>query len=152
MKVYLFLHVLGAILFIGNIIATAFWKTTSDSTGDPRTIHRTSRLILLADYSFTLTGISMLLIFGHLLMHEAGYDLFEWSWLSASYLLFVVSGIIWVAILLPIQRKMVQSSKIGLESGRIPESYYRYSKLWSVFGIVSILLPLVTLFLMVVKP
>lgn len=152
MKVYLFLHVLGAILFVGNIITAAFWKLAADRTGDPRTIHQTSRLVMLADYAFTLPGIAMLLIFGHLLVHEAGYSLWEWSWLGISYALFIVSGMIWMVVLLPGQRKMVQSSKIGLESGRIPDSYYRYSRLWNGFGTISILLPLITLFLMVVKP
>lgn len=152
MKVYLFLHVLGAVLFIGNIITGVFWKVATDRTGEPQSIYRMSKFVMLADYVFTLPGIALLITFGHLLVEEAGYPLMEWNWLSLSYLLFIVSGVVWMVALVPLQRKMVRMSKIGVESGRIPESYYHYSRLWSGIGTFSILLPLITLFLMVVKP
>jgi uncharacterized membrane protein len=152
MKVYLFLHVLGAILFLGNIITAAFWKVLADRSGDARTIHRTSKYVMLADYSFTLPGIVLLLTFGHLMAEKAGYELFEWSWLGFSYLLFIISGVIWIFILLPSQHRMIKWSKAGLDSGVIPGEYYRWSRIWNGFGIISVLLPVIVLFLMVVKP
>ena len=32
------IHVLGVVLFLGNINVTGVWKTLADRTGDPRTI------------------------------------------------------------------------------------------------------------------
>ena len=30
------LHLIGVVLFLGNIIVTAFWKIIADRTGEPR--------------------------------------------------------------------------------------------------------------------
>ena len=152
MRIYLFFHILGAILFLGNIVTAVFWKMIADRSADLRNRYQACKHVLLADYIFTLPGIVMLLTFGHLLVEEAGYSLFEWSWLSLSYLLFVLSGVIWMFILLPCQRQMIKWSRVGMDQGVMPKEYDKYSKIWNGFGSLSVLLPLTTLFMMVVKP
>lgn len=31
-------HILGVVLFLGNIIVTGVWKVLADRTGEPRTV------------------------------------------------------------------------------------------------------------------
>jgi len=35
MTLWLFLHIAGCVLFLGNIITAAFWKVRADLKGDP---------------------------------------------------------------------------------------------------------------------
>jgi uncharacterized membrane protein len=40
-------HILGVVLFLGNIIVTGVWKVLADNTGDPRTIAYAQKLVTL---------------------------------------------------------------------------------------------------------
>ena len=57
-----FVHLLGVVLFLGNIILTAVWKTLADQTREPRTIAYAQRLVTVTDWAFTLGGIVLILI------------------------------------------------------------------------------------------
>ncbi|PZD94846.1 hypothetical protein DNH61_15800 [Paenibacillus sambharensis] len=151
MNLWLTLHVLGAILFIGNIIITAFWKVSADWSGNPHIIVVAARSVLRADLFFTLPGISLLLLSGHMMIEEQGYSLWQWSWLSASYLMFLISGILWLTILLPAQRKMLQLAQHSRTSGAVCDDYRRTSRRWNIAGTIATVLPLLVLLLMVVK-
>ena len=52
-----FLHVLGVIIFLGNIIVTAFWKVLADRTKNCTIISYSQRLVTYTDIVFTLTGM-----------------------------------------------------------------------------------------------
>ena len=151
-RIYLFLHVLGAVLFLGNIITTAFWKIRQDRASSPEPLHHMAQSIMRADYILTIPGLALLILFGLLTARAYGYSFTEMNWLTLSLLLFAVSGALWGAVLLPCQLKMIELSRQGMKSGLLPESYYRYSKRWNVWGTVNTVIPVIVLFLMVVKP
>lgn len=73
-------------------------------------------------------------------------------WLIAGQCLFIASGIIWVVILIPTQIKQAQAARAFADSGPIPESYWRLSRRWLIWGTVATVLPLANLYFMVVKP
>lgn len=75
----------------------------------------------------------------------------ELNWLSASIGLFVISGILWLLLLLPLQRKMIRYSKESLDSGSIHKSYFKVSRLWMFYGLAATILPIIVLYLMVMK-
>ena len=54
--VFKVLHLFGVILFLGNIIVTALWKSLADRTGDPRIIAYAQRLVTVTDWVFTQGG------------------------------------------------------------------------------------------------
>lgn len=153
MAVLLMLHVVGAVLFLGNIITAAFWKIVAERSGDLPHLSRTARNVMLADYAFTLPGIVLLLVTGFAMAAKAGYPLGEWNWMTSSLALFALSGIVWGAVLIPAQRCMMKESAAAAH-GRIPLSarYRQASRRWDVFGTFVILLPLVVLYLMLNKP
>ncbi|UFJ40788.1 DUF2269 domain-containing protein [Brevibacillus humidisoli] len=151
MKIAVFLHVLGAILFIGNIATAAFWKIRAERGNDLGHLHRTVRNVMLADFIFTLPGILLVLGSGVFLTLQLGYSLTEVNWLTISLGLFAITGLIWVAILLPSQSAMVRHSREAIDSGQLGPEYRRASRTWDLFGTAATILPLIILYFMTTR-
>lgn len=151
MNLWLTLHVAGVVLFVGNIITAAFWKMRADMTNHSVQIHSAARNVMLADYVFTLPGLALVIVSGIVMAIRAGLPLMGLNWLTLSLILFAVSGVIWLAVLIPVQRRMIRSSAQCIDSGSISAEYRRASRSWAVFGIAATLLPVVILYLMVAK-
>jgi uncharacterized membrane protein len=151
-RVLLAIHILAAVVFIGNVITAAFWKVRADRSGDLDAIARTTRAVLQADYVFTLPGILGVVVTGFLMVGMTGWERFQEPWLAASLALVVLVGLLWAAVLLPLQLRMVRLARLGLEQGARDPAYDRASRLWAVFGGIATLLPVVVLFLMVLRP
>ncbi|HEU0021936.1 MAG TPA: DUF2269 domain-containing protein [Dehalococcoidia bacterium] len=152
LEIFLAVHILSAVVFVGNIITAAYWKVRADRSGNLETIALTAQGLLRADYIFTLPGIVGLLATGILMVGITGWGRFQEPWLSISFILLVVTGIIWAAILLPLQRRMVRLAQLGAARGTPDPAYRQASKRWAILGGIGTLLPVVILFLMVLKP
>ena len=116
------IHLLGVVLFLGNIIITGWWKYTADLTRNPQIIAYAQRQVTLTDFIFTGGGVLILLVAGMLnvYMHDMSYSA---KWLNHGMAIFVASGIIWAAILIPIQIKQAKMAKIFANTGVIPDQY-----------------------------
>ena len=143
------LHILGVSLFLGNIIVSAFWKVLADRTGNYAVIRFATRLVNVTDAIFTGLGATLLLVTGHLLADKYGGVLPN-DWILWSYVLFGVSGAIWIAVLLPIQFKQANLLRVS-PAEVIPQEYYRLARLWSFAGAIATLFPLPAIYLMVAK-
>ncbi|WP_409340730.1 DUF2269 family protein [Paenibacillus sp. MBLB4367] len=152
MGVLIFLHVLGAVLFLGNVITAAFWKLSAERGNDLAHLRRVARNVMLADYWFTLPGVVLLLATGHIMASLKGYSLAELSWMTVSEALFALSGLIWAAVLIPAQRRMIKESALPGTIADLSASYRKASRRWDVFGTIVIVIPLFVLYLMLVKP
>lgn len=152
MKVLIFLHVLGAVLFIGNIITAVFWKVKAELGKDVLHTHKVVKNVMLADYFFTLPGIILLIVTGNLMAHSAGYSMVELNWVNVSQALFILTGLIWAVVLLPNQRKMIKESEKSIPQGQFTPAFKRASRVWDVWGTIAIVVPLFVLYLMLAKP
>ena len=152
LQVLLALHILAAVVFVGNIITAAFWKTRADRSGNLETIAITARSLLPADYIFTAPGIVVLLATGIWMVGLRDWAGFQEPWLGGSFVLLIITGIIWLVVLLPQQRRMVRLAQEGADAGELSPDYRSASRIWSMFGGVATLLPVLILFLMVFKP
>ncbi|GAB4074900.1 DUF2269 domain-containing protein [Barrientosiimonas marina] len=148
MSFLVFIHITAAIIFVGNIITAAFWKVKAAFSKDETHIHLTAKNIMTADHVFTLPGIIVLLISGFILAADSSYTLHAINWLSVSLALFALTGVIWAAILLPLQRKMIHYSGEPFNQA----SYQKASRIWDVVGSLSTIIPLIILYLMIAKP
>jgi len=151
-QVLLAIHILAALIFVGNMITAAFWKVRADRSGNLESIAMTTRTVLLADYAFTGPGIVALLVTGIWMVGLTDWAGFKETWLSISFVLLIVTGIIWVAALLPLQFRMARLATAGVTSGTLDPAYRRASRMWAMFGGIATLLPIIILFLMVLKP
>ena len=146
-----FLHVLGVVLLIGNVTITAFWKVMADRTGDAKLISHSIRNVIIADWLFTLTAILLLIVGGYGMALVGQLDLFQPNWLGYGQLLFLLSGLIWVAVLIPYQWKLSRIAQELRENGDIPSEYLRLSRAWLIWGIVATVPLVASSYLMVVK-
>lgn len=146
------LHILGAVIFVGNITVTAVWKVLADRSGDPRVVAFSQRVVTVTDFALTGTGATLVLISG--LVMSASFEQPFWhiQWLAWGLGLFTISGIIWAAILIPIQIRQARLASTFRFDHAIPESYRRLSRIWILFGALATLLPLINLYFMVFKP
>jgi uncharacterized membrane protein len=145
------LHLLGVVLFLGNILVTALWKVMADRTGDARLVAYGQRLVTLTDLVFTGPGAALILVSG-LLMAPAFGGVGGPAWITWGLLLFTASGVIWVGVLIPVQVMQARMARGFASGGPIPPRYRRLSAVWVVFGLIATALPLVNLYLMVFKP
>lgn len=152
MNLFLFIHVLGVILLLGNAFTVTFWKLRADYGKDLSLKLQTAKNIMILDYIFTLPSIAMILISGHLLASRAGYSVFTWSWLGLAYGLFILSGVIWVFALLPLQLKMIKHGELSHKHNAVTKEFAQASRAWNAFGILATVTPIASMILMVWKP
>ncbi len=146
------LHIFGVIIFLGNITVTGWWKVMADRTRNPLIIAFAQRQVTLTDYVFTAGGVVLVLVtgIGNAMLH--GMDYLSIHWLAWGFWLFVLSGVIWVAILIPVQIKQAKMARQFQSGGAIPESYWRLGRIWLVFGTLATVIPLANIYWMVFKP
>lgn len=146
------LHVVGVILFVGNLLVTGVWKVLADRTRDGRVIAFAQRLVTVTDASFTGAGAVIVLLTGLLMVVPYEIDFWNVPWLLWGLVLFLASGLLWVLVLVPVQMKQARLARTFADGGEIPEDYWRLARLWTVCGTVATLLPLINVLLMVYKP
>ncbi|AGI68458.1 hypothetical protein OAN307_c28950 [Octadecabacter antarcticus 307] len=149
------LHLFGIILFMGNIIVTAWWRVMADRTGDYRVIAFAQRQVVLTDMVFTFGGVVILAIAGcGMVFHmkeNIMEELYAQRWLWWGYTLFIISGVIWVVVLIPIQIIQSRMSQKFTVTDEIPERYWPYGKIWLSFGALATVVPLANMYWMVIK-
>ncbi len=146
------IHMLGIVLFLGNIIVTGVWKAFADRTRNAEVIAFAQRLVTLTDWAFTLSGVVLILVGGYGMAAAAGYDLRSTSWLVWAQAAFLASGVIWAAILIPVQIRQARLAEGFENGGAIPALYWRLNRRWYFWGVLATLIPLTNLYVMVAKP
>jgi uncharacterized membrane protein len=106
---------------------------------------------MLADYMFTLPGLVLIVVSGMVMAERAGLPMSGLKWLTLSLILFAVTSVIWLAFLIPLQRRMIRLSAQCVESGNITKTYLQASRNWAIFGIIATLLPVAILYFMTTK-
>jgi len=144
------LHLLGVVLFLGNIIVTAFWKVMADRTRDLTVIRFAVRATNWADVFFTFGGVVLLAVAGRALAAQGGMP--ELPWLRLAYGLFAATGLLWLGVLIPLQWAQARLLAPLPRDAAIPARYRRLALAWAVAGTLATLLPLGIVWLMTVKP
>lgn len=151
MNLWLILHLFGVLFMVGNIITAAFWKIRADLTGNPEVIHHAVKNVMIADYAFTIPGLVLILISGSLMAGKSGISLTGINWLTLSLILFVITGVIWLVVLIPLQRRLIRFSAAIVKTGMLSTEYRNASRQWTIFGVAATLLPIIILYMMVMK-
>jgi len=149
--ILILLHVLGMILLIGNVTVTSIWKLYADGTRDPKIIGFAQRLVTITDWFFTFWGILLLMVGGYGAAWLAGMDVLRDDWLVWSQVMFVLAGLIWLVILVPIQVKQARMARGFAAGGAIPENYWRLGKLWIIWGSIATIPLVAAIWLMLRK-
>ena len=144
-----FLHMFGVILFLGNIIISALWRLSAEQDKG-FSLKRALSLLVLTDWVFTLPGVILIGVTGHMLAPKFG-GIAANPWIYHSYAMLTVSAVIWLAGLLPIQikqRKLLEADEKANESPK----FKKLTLIWTILACLATLLPLIALYMMVSRP
>lgn len=141
-------HILFAVIFLGNIIISVFWKRHGDKSNSPAIMAHTMRGIIKADRRFTVPGVAGLAIFGFGAQGMGGIPIMS-AWIFWSIILFVISGAVYMAIVVPLQKKLLAIAEDAVFN---KEEYDRLTKKWELWGSIATITPIIAVVLMVVKP
>ncbi|MEO0465521.1 MAG: DUF2269 domain-containing protein [Pseudomonadota bacterium] len=145
-----FLHVTGVAMLMGNITVTAIWKFFADRDGRPEVLGFAQKLVTYTDWSMTFWGVILIMGGGYFMAVSAGYALFE-GWLLWSQVFFILAGLIWLLLIVPIQIKQARLAKLFSEND-VGEDYRKLSRRWLAWGLISTVPMVAATWLMVVKP
>src|SRR3712207_6168766 len=141
------LHIVGAVLFMGNIIVTAVWLVLAEQTRNTATLHFAAKAVNWADVFFTAPGILLLLANGQI-MAKAAWGGLSASWVVMALGLFILSGIVWGGFLLRFQHRLIQlSTQPAGSEAPLPPSFFRVLHAWYIAGAIATVSPVVSLVL-----
>ena len=144
------LHILGAILLVGNIVITGVWMFMAERTNNSDVMRFAARMVNWADVFFTVPGIFLLITNGNILSEQWG-GVFHVSWIVASLVLFVFSGIVWIGLLLRYQNSLITLSE-SMHGEKDSPDFFNFLHKWYFWGALATFLPLISLVLMFLKP
>lgn len=142
---YKSLHIIGAVLFLGNIIITGIWMALAEKSKNIAVIQFAVKAVNWMDVIFTAPGVALVLLTGLIQANHHGGV--QESWIAAGILLFSLSGIIWLFLLIPDQHRLITLSQKGLS-----KSFFQVLHRWYFWGVIATILPIISLVVMVLKP
>ncbi len=144
------IHVIAVIFFLGNITIGLFWKMFAEKTKDPDKIAFAFKGIIKADRYFTMPGVIVITLFGIGAAMHGGIPILGTRWILWSIILFIISGIAFMAKLVPLQRKL---AALASDKEKFNwDEYHKLSKQWDLWGYIALLTPWIAVILMVLKP
>jgi uncharacterized membrane protein len=149
-NIWKLLHVLSAIIFVGNITIGIFWKMQADKSKDRLKIAETFKNIIKADKIFTMPSVTALILFGIGTAMQGNYSLIDTSWIFWSIIMIIISAYVFMSKIVPIQKKIY-----ALASNPEKFSWDDYSvlsKKWNLWGSIATVTPYIAVILMVIKP
>lgn len=144
-----FVHIVAVTLFFSNAVLGMLWEKRSLASGSAEVILHTYRTVAWVDALISSPLIILSVVSGLALGFMMG-DLWQVGWLSAGFVLFLLSGIFWVVSDIPTQYR-VKRLMAALEPGakELPAELVRLLQLrwWiSLSGVA----PLVIVFILMV--
>jgi uncharacterized membrane protein len=148
----LFVHVVASTLFFANAALGMLWELRSLKSGSKDLILHTYGTVAWLDARFSSPLIILSVVSGLSLGFMMG-DLWSIGWLSVGFLLFLLSGVLWVLSDIPTQYKVKRlMAALDPADSALPEELIRLLKLRWLIGLMGVA-PLVVVFaLMIYRP
>jgi uncharacterized membrane protein len=147
------LHIVAVIAFVGNITTGIFWHTYAARTRDPKLLAYTMGGIIRSDRLFTIPGVIGIIATGIAAAIYGNIPILRTGWILWTLILFIVSGLIFMIRVAPLQRQLHALAEEATQSGTFDYARYRALAIrWEVWGSTALLTPLAGVVLMVLKP
>ncbi len=140
------LHVLAAILFVGNVIVTGVWSALMYRERRHADFRLAARAIVVTDWVFTLGGAILLVSTGVVLAVGRGFPMWETRWIREAMIGLLLSTAVWLVVLVPAQRQLL---RIAPEQEVLLQRTYQR---WNGAGWLAAVPLLWSLWCMVYKP
>lgn len=139
-------HVLAAILFVGNVIVTGVWSALLFQQRKALDFRFAARAIVVTDWVFTFGGAVLLVASGVTMAVGRGYPMWETRWIREAMFGLLGSTTIWVLVLIPAQRRML---RLGSDQD---DELRRVYQRWNIGGWIAAVPLLWSLWCMTYKP
>ncbi len=139
-------HLIGVVMFLGNISIGIFWKTAADRTKNAAVMAYAMQSIIQADRIFTIPGIIILLIGGIATASVGNYPILGTGWILWALILFILSGLAFA----PVSR--VQRQLLAAAQNAQLMQYDQLSRTWNLWGTIALIAPLIAFAIMILKP
>lgn len=147
---HLLLHVVGAVLFLGNGLAGPLWLAFAERAG-PRELAFALRVVNVLDVVFTAPGAVLLVLNGVALSVTWGGP-FVARWLLVAVVAFALAGLSWSFVLVPQQLELERLASAEAASAEVSPGLRRRLRAYSVAGALTAVPLLTSLTLMVLRP
>ena len=148
-NIWKLIHVLAAIVFLGNITAGIFWKMQAEKTKDAMKIAETFKNLTKADRIFTMPSVTLLILFGLGTAMQGNLSLVETSWILWPEILIIISAYAFMAKVSPVQKKI---AKLASDTENFKwDEYKKLSKQWNFWGTIAVAAPYIAVIFMVLK-
>ena len=152
-NVYIFLHLVGVILFLGGFLASLFLKMRAERTRNSGILAYSFSLINFNDKWFTPLSVLLILIGGFGAAARSGLSIFGTGWIFWSLILFGISGLIFVFKALPLQHQIEKLTGKGASAEEFDwQSYQKLASSWMTWAVIALFIVLGAFVLMVFKP
>ena len=100
------IHVACGALWLGNFVVTGIWSIRAFASKSAELRAFAVREILFTDLVFTFVAGALVVMSGSLLTSIEGIPLWATAWTRDALLIAVASGVIWLAVLVPLELRM----------------------------------------------
>lgn len=139
-------HIIAAVLWLGNFAVTGVWSARAFASRDRLLRAFATREIIFTDVIFTLIGAVAVVGSGMALAGMESIPVFSTLWTRDALFTVIASGLVWAAVLIPLELKMKRLAKTD------DAALDRTFTLWSVFGAIVTIATFSVIYLMVAKP
>ena len=147
------LHLFAVVIFVGNLTTGILWKLHGDQTRDPVIIRHTVAGLIRADRWFTIPGVVLILIGGFGAAAVGSLPFVRTRWILMGIVLFTISGVAYMGRVVPVQRRMLEVARAGVESGSFDwPAYDALSRSWNLWGTIALFAPVLAMMAMIAKP
>jgi len=145
-----FLHIVAVILFAANTIITPWWRCKAVHSGNINSVRFVSDYMGKSDTLFYSVAGSLVFITGLIQLHSIP-SLWNALWIQLGIFYWVLTYVVWVSILRPIQKKQRKILRGVNSIKEIPEEYWNMNKTWRWAGWAGFIIPLLAVHAMVMK-
>lgn len=140
------LHVLAALLFVGNVVVTGVWTAVYFRARATLDFRVAARAIVLTDWIFTFGGGAVLVLSGIGLSLGRGFPIWQTPWIRQAIFALGLSTAAWLIVLVPAQRVMLRASPE--DAAALTRAYHR----WNITGWAATIPLVYAVWCMVAKP
>ncbi|MDX1453126.1 MAG: DUF2269 family protein [Oleiphilaceae bacterium] len=148
-----FVHLIGVIIFLGNISTGFFWKAHAEKYRDQRILMSAFEGIYLSDRWITNTCVVIIILSGIMMAYVTDLALLTQGWVIASFVVFLLAGAFYSKGIIPLNRKIIahlaQEKPFGDQEW---QEYERMRKPWFLMGLAATATPFLVLAIMFFKP
>jgi uncharacterized membrane protein len=147
-----FLHILGAMLFLGGLVAALYWKLTADRSGDAAHAAKVHARLRRADRHLVGTGALLTFAAGYSMVRFLGGRISEHAFVLWGLIVMFAALALWYFPMRRLGDALTKEAEVcALKGEPLTQAYAAKSVAWLALGIMATTLVVVVAVMMVFR-